>query len=378
MQIILKSASKLSDDIKSLFIDPPVSIDSYLFLGFSAKLIEYFISQPILNDKSVLELCCNHKFLPDAPYHSSEDILYADYDAASTLNLPLNGCSFLTPGQYNSLANEYENLESLEDYASYLNTLIAKSINSDLVEASVSFSGGVDCTLIAANLLNQGVSKINLITVCVGENSFDEVNSKNVVSDLKKHFKDCEIVHKLIKIDHKEASEVRSTLKTFRAIKQDVMNLNIATCHFIVAKNLDQDYIFTGTGADELFGGYHRLKTKMQHGGYEAVQEDLREAIVNLSQNNLFRDFEVYAYFNKKLVHPLLSNEIIKLSSKLLNEQKCPLFSAYNGIPGDKIVVRLALKQILSIPTVSTPKKAIQFSTKIASLDKGAKGTDKL
>lgn len=119
---------------------------------------------------------------------------------------------------------------------------------------------------------------------------------------------------------------------------------------YFVAKYSAYSPIYTGQGADELFGGYAKYLTN----------PDLMEGDVDtLLHKTIPREREIASIFGKNIETPYLSEDIIMLSRRI--PVKCKI---YNGVR--KYVLREAAR-LLEIPedVIIKEKKAAQYGSGI-------------
>ena len=118
----------------------------------------------------------------------------------------------------------------------------------------------------------------------------------------------------------------------------------------IVAKNSTEKIIYTGQGADELFGGYAKYLNR---------EELMGEDVKNLLEKTLPRERKIVSKYGKELVTPYLSQELIELSSNI--PASCKINKGVR-----KFVLREAARR-LGIPDliVEREKKAAQYGSGI-------------
>jgi asparagine synthase (glutamine-hydrolysing) len=109
-----------------------------------------------------------------------------------------------------------------------------------------------------------------------------------------------------------------------------------------------QKTILTGSGADELFGGYAKYVSAEEPGAMMAA--DLEKIV---AETSLLSEFALRR--GKRLCSPFLSDAIVEFSRMIGPEQK---------ISGaDRKTVLRAASKMLGLESYGTPKKAAQYSS---------------
>ena len=148
--------------------------------------------------------------------------------------------------------------------------------------------------------------------------------------------------------------------------------------------------LLNGLGPDELLGGYGRYKTVFsQHGGWSRVVEEvvfsfpfaedrdlmfvrflqLQTDLNRIPVRNLGRDDRVISSHGKEVRHPFLSLPFVKFVAELPVHHKLdPRLDL--GI-GDKMLLRLAAKQLGLVEASARKKRAMQFGSHSARMQSG-------
>lgn len=323
-------------------------------------------------------------------------------------------------------------------------TAIAKNHSN----IGILFSGGLDCTVIAAliceNALKSGsVTSIDLLTVgfdnprtdMKASESPDRKLSKRSWFELaRKHNSEAFSVHLVeINVTYKDWLMHRKRVKDLIYPTNTEMDFSIAVAFYFASRgngikielkecNISYDafleneglfccreeynsiskVLFSGLGADELFGGYSRHESIFDGLQKACSQSEIREKY-NLLSNSLVHDIKVIYHRNlgrddraisswgKELRYPFLDNQVVnyvlnevspdlkvrfgwemRVSKKLTREVKTYI---------RKFLLR-ELAAELGLDFVKDElKRAIQFGARSAKLEVGqglAKGTDSL
>lgn len=262
------------------------------------------------------------------------------------------------------------------------------------------FSGGVDSTLLAAlahHALPEGVP-IDLASVCFDSgNSPDRLAALDAVEELKvlaptRPWRLIAINKSLEDID-----AVKPRLLRLLGPADTIMDLNIGAALWLAAQGqgtllvcengvgkgagdidstgdqqpwVGQQYrsaarvVFLGHGADELFGGYSRHRTRFRNAGWEGLSDELARDVKRLWVRNLGRDDRLVADCSREARHPFLDEAVMKLAltmslPHLVNMELPP------G-KGDKRVLRDALRLLGAPRAAERVKRAIQFGSRLA------------
>ncbi|CEP60008.1 putative asparagine synthase LALA0_S01e00914g [Lachancea lanzarotensis] len=258
---------------------------------------------------------------------------------------------------------------------------------------AILFSGGLDCSVIAAlvchqikNLgMNTAVELLNVgfenqRTHMLPSDVPDRILGRQSFKALQKLFPDIELRFVEVDVTYKEYLEYRPKILDLIYPKQTEMDLSIAAAFYFAAKGsgfLSKEQfgsrvsydrhgivLFSGLGADELYGGYHKLANKSK----TELVEELERQINNIHDRNLSRDDKVLASNGVEVRYPFLDESVIEFSTKL------PLNYKIN-----KMILRKLAEEKLQLGDISAePKRAIQFGAKSAKMTKNGNkhGTD--
>ncbi|QLG71690.1 hypothetical protein HG535_0C00390 [Zygotorulaspora mrakii] len=263
---------------------------------------------------------------------------------------------------------------------------------------AVLFSGGLDCSVVASLVLeelreNSGdYQSISVELLNVGfENPRtgimpSETPDRKLATSSAKALQALypEIDIKLVEIDvpYSEYLAYRPQVVDLMYPKNTEMDLSIAIAFFFASKGSgfvtlpdgSRDkyqrkgiVLFSGLGADELFGGYHKLANKSS----EELTKELTRQINSIYDRNLNRDDKVIACNGVEVRYPFLDESLITFSTGCI-----PLNYKVNKL----ILRKMASEKLYLIGICDEPKRAIQFGTKSAKMTKDGNkhGTDLL
>lgn len=360
-------------------------------------------------------------------------------DVASTT------CSRLGPDLSLSLLDIIDRVNTLNSKLSKACLVRQKTINplykdSNTLQIGVLFSGGLDCTVITALLAQNYASEvtpveIDLLSVgfenprtgmtpaelpdrILGERSWRELCTLFAATGVSFRFVQVDVSYEQW-LCHKQAvQDLIHPTKT-------EMDLSIAIAFYFACRARDcralevsskpdlsfsfetkQDYtskakvLFSGLGADELFGGYsrhegvfHPLEEESSTIGdlYRTLNSELANDIAIIYQRNLGRDDRAMASWGKELRYPYLDRLVIEYAFEGIEPNLKVKISWQDQVTkkGVKRVKKFERKHVLRelgrkiglLVASEEPKRAIQFGAKTAKMEIGlskAKGTDAL
>lgn len=136
--------------------------------------------------------------------------------------------------------------------------------------------------------------------------------------------------------------------------------------------------LFSGLGADEMFGGYTRHATAFNRRGYQGLTDELEIDFNRLGKRNLGRDDRVISHWGKEVRYPYLDEDLLRWALTLPVWEKCgfgQLDTCEDGSipllePGKKLLRLLAWK--LGLQNAAAEKKrAVQFGARTAKMEVG-------
>lgn len=252
------------------------------------------------------------------------------------------------------------------------------------------FSGGVDSTLLAA-LLHKALPEkesIELCSICfAGGASPDRLGALDAYTELKSIYPDRDWKFIAINSTYDELKEVKDRILDLLYPSDTMMDFNIGGALWLAARGqgslidvpvegesnikiLAENYqsksrvVFLGHGADELFGGYGRHRTKYKNGGWPSLAEELRLDVRRLWKRNFGRDDRIISDHGKESRTPFVDERVIEFA---LNEDLPNLVNLDLPIGvGDKIILRRCLRSLGLVRASERHKRALQFGSRLA------------
>ncbi|XP_023670597.1 asparagine synthetase domain-containing protein 1 [Paramormyrops kingsleyae] len=134
--------------------------------------------------------------------------------------------------------------------------------------------------------------------------------------------------------------------------------------------------VLTGIGADEQLAGYSRHRVRYKAAGLEGLVQELAMELGRISSRNLGRDDRIIGDHGKEARFPYLDEEVVSFLNGLPVWEKAEL-SLPRGL-GEKLLLRLAARQLGLCASAMLPKRAMQFGSRIAKLENShEKASDK-
>ena len=122
--------------------------------------------------------------------------------------------------------------------------------------------------------------------------------------------------------------------------------------------------VLLGHGADELFGGYGRHRTRFRAAAWAGLSEEMAMDVRRLWLRNLGRDDRLVADRGREARHPFLDEAVVLEALRhplpALADLRLPL-----GV-GEKCVLRACLRRLGMPRAAGREKRAIQFGSRLA------------
>ncbi|NXR08065.1 ASND1 protein, partial [Semnornis frantzii] len=125
--------------------------------------------------------------------------------------------------------------------------------------------------------------------------------------------------------------------------------------------------VLSGVGADEQLAGYSRHRVCFKKYGLEGLNKELEMELDRISSRNLGRDDRIIADHGKEARFPFLDEDVVSFLSSLPISEKADL-TLPRGV-GEKLILRLAAKELGLAESTILPKRAVQFGSRIAKLE---------
>ncbi|KAM8789183.1 asparagine synthetase domain-containing protein 1 [Rhynchonycteris naso] len=126
--------------------------------------------------------------------------------------------------------------------------------------------------------------------------------------------------------------------------------------------------VLTGIGADEQLAGYSRHRVRFQTHGLEGLNKEIEMELGRISSRNLGRDDRVISDHGKEARFPFLDENVVSFLNSLPVWEKANL-ALPRGI-GEKLILRLAAVELGLTASALLPKRAMQFGSRIAKMEK--------
>ncbi|WP_455369479.1 DUF7411 family protein [[Eubacterium] cellulosolvens] len=229
--------------------------------------------------------------------------------------------------------------------------VLERSLKSKQV--GVCFSGGIDSSLIAHILVQNDIDVVALVIGFKGQPSTEWAEKAANLLGIK------------LKIQEIEEDNLENILKEniWRIEEADPLKLSLASPFYLcakVAKDSGITRIFTGQGADEIFGGYHRFLKILYDGGINALDEAIFNRIKNAHEDSFQVCEKSVAPEGVRMLHPYADWEVIQYGLSIPSGLK---ILKTNDNLRKHILRKTAIDVNLPKQLAEAPKKAIQYST---------------
>ncbi|XP_078658445.1 asparagine synthetase domain-containing protein 1-like isoform X2 [Branchiostoma floridae x Branchiostoma belcheri] len=128
--------------------------------------------------------------------------------------------------------------------------------------------------------------------------------------------------------------------------------------------------LLVGMGADEQLAGYSRHRSKFNSEGWKGLLEEVEMEVARISSRNLGRDDRIISDHGKESRFPFLDEDVVSFLSSVPIECKANL-TFPRGV-GEKLLLRVAARELGLRSAAVLPKRAIQFGSRIAKMENTA------
>jgi len=239
---------------------------------------------------------------------------------------------------------------SEEAIAEKLRKLIRKAIEKRVPKKKFGllFSGGIDSTIVAKELLDMGC---DFECYC----AYFKHESLKIPEDLifaKKVAAELGLKLKVISLN---LVQVENTLKRIVPLIEDanVTKNAVGLTFYAACKKAKADgckVIFSGLGSEEIFAGYAR------HKGAVNINMECLSGLINIYERDLYRDDVISMYHNLELRLPFLDQALVRFALRIPGNLKLK-----NNI--EKYILRKAYQNILPDFVVWRKKRAAQYGS---------------
>ncbi len=211
------------------------------------------------------------------------------------------------------------------------------------------FSGGIDSTLLAHVLKKNNIEFTAYMTVA--ETKLKEIeNAEKIAKKLKFKLKLVKITQSQLK---KELPKIINLIETADPVKVEVG----ATMYFSL-KEAQKDkikVIFSGVGADDIFGGYKRMSLAQD------ISLDSLSNLRRIYERDLYRDDVLSMAHNIELRLPYLDKKLVQACLNIPNEEKV-------GETPKTLLRKIAKESKLPKEFTELKRNAAQYSSGISKL----------
>jgi asparagine synthase (glutamine-hydrolysing) len=237
-------------------------------------------------------------------------------------------------------------------------TLLAHAIKSTYATSEVVgllFSGGLDSSILAAMLAKIHPTTFHLF-VSGTESAMDIERARTVADSLN-----LPLIIRQFTLD--DVKEVLLDIISLVPIV-DVLQVELALPVYLATKCAQQfevTVLFSGQGADELFGGYARHERHFVQSGEEATIIEMQRDLEKFLEETLPCQRAIVRHFGLELQTPFLNDSLVQFARNLPFSSK--LISTSEGVIRKQFLRLFARDLGLPRDVVNAPKRAMQYGS---------------
>jgi len=248
-----------------------------------------------------------------------------------------------------------ENLtKSIEEFNIVLNDAI-KGIYDSSAVVGLLFSGGLDSSILAGMLTKVHPTDFHLF-VSGTESALDIEQARTIADTLRLPL----IIRQFTLDDVKEILPDVLSLVTI----VDVLHVELALPLYLAtkcARKFDVTVLFSGQGADELFGGYAKHERQFIQQGEKAARLEMERDLQKLKTETLPCQQVIVHHFRLEYLTPFLSDSVVQFALGLPFSSK--IISTPNGVIRKRFLRLFAENLGLPEEVVNAPKRAMQYGS---------------
>jgi asparagine synthase (glutamine-hydrolysing) len=202
---------------------------------------------------------------------------------------------------------------TMEDAIGSYKTALYNSIkkrSQDLTKIGIIFSGGIDSVLIA-KITKEFVPNVTCYTSGIAGS--DDIKFSKVIAD------ELDLDLKINELGIEEIEHMLPTIlnviETNNSTQAEVSIPIFAALNLAAKDNLR--VVFTGQGADELFGGYPWYAKIVSKYGYSKVKEYMLQDLLLLHKETLEREDKIAMAHSLEMREPFLDSEVVKTATSI-------------------------------------------------------------
>jgi asparagine synthase (glutamine-hydrolysing) len=235
-----------------------------------------------------------------------------------------------------------------------LTNMISKHLTSS-DEMGVLFSGGLDSSVITAILSKLHPAPFQLFVAGI-----------EAAKDIIFARKAAEALNLQLTIQLFTAADVEEALPTILSVLEtvDLLHVELAIPLFFAAKCASQFQIttlFSGQGADELFGGYAKYEKRFLNSEEESTLSEMKSDLQILYDKTLPSMTAIVSHFNSRLIVPFCEQPIKNFAD--LIPFSCKIAQISKKVIRKRILRLLARNLNLPSQIADAPKRALQYGS---------------